>query len=76
MDLESMHKIQREILNHLKEHGPSPLQSLYAAFDPNNTGRANEAIADLRNWNYIAVDATTTASITELGLKRLEKGGF
>ena len=76
--LEYRHSIERDILRHLKEHGPTPFQTLYVLFDRNNTGRANAVIADLRLGNlYMKVDTTTeVATITDPGLERLAAGKF
>jgi hypothetical protein len=76
--LDQRHGIERDILRHLKEHGPTPFQSLYVLFDRNHTGRANAAIADLRLGNlYMKVDTTTeVATITDAGLERLADGKF
>ena len=76
--LEQKHSIERDILRHLKEHGPTPFQALYVLFDRNRTGRANAAIADLRLGNlYMKVDTTTEiATITDAGLERLAEGKF
>jgi hypothetical protein len=75
--LEYRHSIERDILRHLKEHGPTPFQTLYVLFDRNHTGRANAAIADLRLGNlYMKVDTTEVATITDAGLERLADGKF
>ena len=69
---------RRDILRSLKEHGPTPFQTLYVLFDGNNTGRANTATADLRLGNlYMKVKTTTEiAIITDAGLERLAEGKF
>lgn len=76
--LDQRHSIERDILKHLKEHGPTPFKTLYVLFDRNRTGRANAAIADLRLGNlYMKVDTTTeVATITDAGLERLADGKF
>jgi beta-lactamase superfamily II metal-dependent hydrolase len=76
--LDQRHSIERDILRYLKEHGPTPFQTLYSLFDRNHTGRANAAIADLRLGNlYMKVDTRTEmATITDAGLERLADGKF
>jgi beta-lactamase superfamily II metal-dependent hydrolase len=76
--LDRRHSIERDILRYLKEHGPTPFQTLYSLFDRNHTGRANAAIADLRLGNlYMKVNTKTEiATITDAGLERLADGKF
>lgn len=77
-DMDKMNKLQREILQFLKEHGPTPLQMLYGKFDPNNNGTANAAILDLVKLElYLAVDSTTQAvTVTSAGVQRLQAATF
>jgi hypothetical protein len=76
--LDQRHSIERDILRYLKEHGPTPFQTLYSLFDRNHTGRANAAIAELRLGSlYMKVNTTTEiATITDAGLERLAEGKF
>ena len=78
-DLDQMHTVQRDILQHLHVHGPAHLDTFYVLFDMNHTGRVNAAIADLIKWKGLYVDhdpETKKVSITKGGLKRLEEHKF
>lgn len=78
-DLDQMHTVQRDILQHLSVHGPSHVDTFYVLFDTSYTGRVNVAIADLLKGKGLYVDhdpKTQKVTITKGGLKRLEEHKF
>lgn len=61
----------RQVLEHLKQHGPQDWNLLYAFFDVSRSLAIIPVLRDLKVGGYIAIDTKSLTSITEFGLKRL-----
>ena len=65
--------LERDVLKHLKEHGPSHYDGLYVLFDPHRKAYIAPVLHDLREWNYIKLNTeNNVVDITDAGLRLLE----
>lgn len=64
--------LQRQVLQHLKGHGPKNYDVLYVHFDPRRTGDIGPALHDLKEWGHTKHNSDGTVEITESGLRLLE----
>lgn len=64
-------ELQRRVLAHLKEHGPSNYDGLYVLFDLDRSANIELALQGLREWESIEVGKDKMVTITASGLKRL-----
>jgi hypothetical protein len=64
----------RQVLEHLKEHGPTHYDALYVLFARNGTALIQAILQELKQWKHIEIskDMYEEVSITASGLKRLE----
>ena len=62
---------ERQVLEHLKDHGPQLWNILYAFFDVSRSLAIIPVLRNLKVGGYIAIDTKSLTSITEFGLKRL-----
>jgi hypothetical protein len=65
--------LQREVLAHLKEHGPRNWEMLYVHFDQKRTANIATVLQDLREGKHIEVSKDDIVTITSSGLARLEE---
>lgn len=65
--------LQREVLAHLKEHGPRNWEMLYVHFDQKRTANIAPVLQDLREGKHIEVSKDDIVTITASGLTRLEE---
>jgi hypothetical protein len=69
---EKQRSFERQVLEHLKQHGPQDWNILYALFDVSRSLAIIPVLRDLKVGGYIAIDTKSQTSITDLGLKRLK----
>jgi len=62
---------ERQVLEHLKQHGPQLWNILYALFDVSRSLAIIPVLRNLKVGGYISIDAKSLTSITEFGLQRL-----
>jgi hypothetical protein len=65
-------RLQRDVLEHLKNHGPKNYDLLYVFFDPNHTAAIQPALTDLTTYGLISMDKDKMVQITDAGLERLK----
>ena len=66
--------LERQVLEHLKEHGPTHYDALYVLLDRNGTAHIQTVLHGLKRWKHIEIgkDADERVSVTASGLKCLE----
>ena len=64
-------RLQRDVLRHLKNHGPKHYDNLYVMFDSDRSASIQSVLADLHTYNLISIDKEKIVHITDTGLERL-----
>ena len=65
--------LQDLVLQHLKEHGPTMWNALYASFDQEKIGDIETVLQGLKKWKYLTVGPTDRVKITARGLAQLKR---
>lgn len=69
-------RVERLILEALRDHGSLPWSGLYVHFEAHAAGSIGEILHDLHSYEYIIKDSSAMTSITELGLQHLQNSEY
>jgi hypothetical protein len=64
--------LQRQVLEHLKKHGPCHYGGLCVLFDVHRTAEIGPALVNLLQWKHIERDKDNMVTMTAAGLQWLE----
>ena len=64
--------LERRVLTHLTQHGPSLYDALSVRFDPKHTAELQPVLRGLKEYGYIEVSPDKMVTITTFGLQQLE----